>query len=125
MTDFEEFDHARLRKLAYRITGSISDAEDIVQDGWLRWHRCDRDEIVDPARFINQIVANLSLDKLRRNKRHREIYVGSWLPEPAVSFMTEGHCPIQHHRVCPSHGRHRSLESPYLTVVMSTMLRRK
>ena len=72
----------RLRGLAYRMVGSISDAEDIVQDAWLRWQGCDQSKIENPNHYIVRIVSNLSLDRLRANKKHRETYVGSWLPEP-------------------------------------------
>lgn len=72
----------RLRGLAYRMVGSISDAEDIVQDAWLRWQACDQNKIENPNQFIVRIVSNLSIDKLRANKKRRETYVGSWLPEP-------------------------------------------
>lgn len=72
----------RLRGLAYRMVGSISDAEDIVQDAWLRWQACDQNTVDNPHQFIVRIVSNLSIDKLRANKKRRETYVGSWLPEP-------------------------------------------
>lgn len=72
----------RLRGLAYRMVGSMSDAEDIVQDAWLRWQACDQNKIENPNQFIVRIVSNLSIDRLRANKKRRETYVGSWLPEP-------------------------------------------
>lgn len=81
--DFEA-ERERLQGLAYRMTGSVSDAEDIVQDAWLRWQSCDKNEVENPQRFITRIVSNLSLDRIRANKKHRETYVGSWLPEPSL-----------------------------------------
>ncbi len=72
----------RLVRLAYRFLGSVSEAEDIVQDAWLRL--ADADDVDDPAKYLSRIVANLSLDRLRSAQRRRETYVGPWLPEPML-----------------------------------------
>ncbi|MBB3382315.1 MULTISPECIES: sigma-70 family RNA polymerase sigma factor [unclassified Rhizobium] len=72
----------RLVRLAYRMLGSIADAEDIVQDSWLRWLATDRASVREPAAFLRTIVTRLCLNELKSARRRRESYVGSWLPEP-------------------------------------------
>ena len=68
--------------LAYRITGSRVEAEDIVQDAWLRARRTDGATIDNPAAWLTRVVARLALDHLRSARHRRESYVGPWLPEP-------------------------------------------
>jgi len=80
-TPFEQH-RDRLVGAAYRITGSVADAEDIVQDAWLRWSRQDRSEVADPLAFLVRTVTRLALDRLRRIAARHETYVGEWLPEP-------------------------------------------
>jgi RNA polymerase sigma-70 factor, ECF subfamily len=70
--------------LAYRITGSRVDAEDIVQEAWLRARRTDGATIDNPAAWLTRVVARLALDHLRSARHRRESYVGPWLPEPVV-----------------------------------------
>ena len=77
-----ELERPRLTGLAYRMLGSLSDAEDVVQDAWLRWQRADRDEIRNPAAWLTTVSSRLALDRLRAQRRRREDYVGPWLPEP-------------------------------------------
>lgn len=72
----------RLLRLAYRMLGSLVEAEDIVQDAWLRWRAADRDAVREPAAFLHRTVARLCLDQLRSARRRREVYPGPWLPEP-------------------------------------------
>lgn len=72
----------RLIRLAYRYLGSASEAEDIVQDAWLRFSATAEAE--HPARLLSRIVTNLCLDRLRSAQARRETYVGPWLPEPIV-----------------------------------------
>ena len=72
----------RLLRLAYRMLGSMAEAEDVVQDAWLRWRRTDRAEVREPAAFLTRIVTRLCLDALKSARSRREAYVGSWLPEP-------------------------------------------
>ncbi|EWY42465.1 RNA polymerase sigma factor SigJ [Skermanella stibiiresistens SB22] len=72
----------RLVRLAYRMLGSWSDAEDIVQDAWLRWCRVDQATVLEPAAFLSRTVTRLALDALKSARARRETYVGSWLPEP-------------------------------------------
>jgi RNA polymerase sigma-70 factor (ECF subfamily) len=74
----------RLRALAYRFLGSMSDAEDVVQAAWLRWAAADQDGVAEPEAFLRRIVARLCLDELKSARRRRETYVGPWLPEPVV-----------------------------------------
>src|SRR5581483_11405506 len=70
--------------LAYRMLGSRAEAEDIVQDAYLRWHATDRAAIEEPRRYLGTIVTRLCLDRMKSAQARREIYVGQWLPEPVV-----------------------------------------
>jgi RNA polymerase sigma-70 factor, ECF subfamily len=79
----------RLLGLAYRMLGSRSDAEDVVQDAWLRF--ADADDVRNPEAFLVTIETRLCLDRLKSAKAQREIYVGPWLPEPI--FDTDGLSP--------------------------------
>ncbi|MDL2402187.1 sigma-70 family RNA polymerase sigma factor [Rhizobium mayense] len=72
----------RLVRLAYRMLGSVADAEDIVQNAWLRWLGTDHTSVREPAAFLRTIVTRLCLNELKSARRRRESYVGSWLPEP-------------------------------------------
>jgi RNA polymerase sigma-70 factor, ECF subfamily len=78
---FEEHRPALLG-LAYRLLGSMWDAEDVVQDAYVRWSRVDRDEVRDPRAYLVTVVSRLALDQLRSARVTREAYVGPWLPEP-------------------------------------------
>ncbi|WP_420137466.1 sigma-70 family RNA polymerase sigma factor [Sphingomonas sp.] len=80
--DFQA-ERARLARLAYRMMGSFSEAEDIVQDAWLRWQRVEGD-IDTPAGYLTRIVTRLCLDRLKSARARRETYVGPWLPDPIV-----------------------------------------
>ena len=74
--------------VAYRLTGTVADAEDIVQDAWLRWHRQDPEkgtEITDLRAWLTTVVSRLGLDRLRSAAHRRETYTGDWLPEPVVT----------------------------------------
>ncbi|MDX6752306.1 RNA polymerase sigma factor SigJ [Geminicoccaceae bacterium 1502E] len=79
-----EAQRPRLRRLAYRLLGSLADAEDVVQDAWLRWRRVDPAAVLAPERFLTTVVTRLALDRLRAARRAREAYEGQWLPEPVV-----------------------------------------
>ncbi|MEP6478731.1 MAG: RNA polymerase sigma-70 factor [Rhodoglobus sp.] len=72
----------RLFGIAYRMLGSASDAEDVVQDAWLRWQGTDRTAVREPAAFLATIVTRLALSALDSARARREVYVGPWLPEP-------------------------------------------
>ena len=74
----------RLRGLAYRMLGSMSDAEDAVQETYLRWHGTDRDRVEDPRAFLMTTTARICIDMLTSARARREEYVGPWLPEPVV-----------------------------------------
>ena len=71
--------------LAYRILGSAHDADDVLQDAYLRWRAADRSAVADPRRYLSRVVTHLAMDVLRRRQAARETYVGPWLPEPVPS----------------------------------------
>jgi RNA polymerase sigma-70 factor (ECF subfamily) len=79
-----ETQRPRLTRLAYRMLGSLADAEDAVQDAWLRWTRVDPDEVGDPAAWLTRATTRLCLDRLRAARVAREAYKGPWLPEPLI-----------------------------------------
>lgn len=72
----------RLFALSYRLLGSRSDAEDVVQDAWLRWQQADRSSIRDPEAWLVTVATRLGIDRLRSARAQREQYIGPWLPEP-------------------------------------------
>jgi RNA polymerase sigma-70 factor (ECF subfamily) len=77
--------HHRLFGIAYRMLGSATDAEDVLQDAWLRWQGVDRARVSDPAAFLARTVTNLCLTALTSARARREVYVGPWLPEPVLT----------------------------------------
>jgi RNA polymerase sigma-70 factor, ECF subfamily len=81
-----EFDalRPRLTRVAYRMLGSMSDAEDVVQDAWLRWQATDRAAVRVPEAFLRRVVTRLCLDQLKSARARHEDYVGPWLPDPVV-----------------------------------------
>lgn len=74
----------RLVRVAYRMLGSVADAEDVVQDAYLRWAATDRDAVRVPEAFLRRVVTRLCLDQLKSARVRREEYIGPWLPEPVV-----------------------------------------
>ncbi|WP_392870425.1 RNA polymerase sigma-70 factor [Streptomyces sp. LN499] len=79
-------EHRRLLfSVAYRILGSAADAEDAVQDAWIKWSSTDRSQITQPKAYLTRIVSNLALEHLRSTRHKRETYVGPWLPEPILT----------------------------------------
>jgi len=80
--DLFEAQRGRLLGLAYRMLGSRADAEDVMQDAWLRWSAADRIAIDSAEAYLVTIVTRLCLDRLKSARAKREIYVGPWLPEP-------------------------------------------
>jgi RNA polymerase sigma-70 factor, ECF subfamily len=72
----------RLFGIAYRMLGSRAEAEDVVQDAWLRWHRTDQDAVRDPEAFLVVTTTRLAINAARSVRDRRETYVGPWLPEP-------------------------------------------
>lgn len=87
-----EFENHRrhLTALAYRMLGSVAEAEDAVQDAYLRWHRSDLGAVNDPRAYLTTVVTRLCLDRLKAARRQRETYVGAWLPEPIVEGAGDG-----------------------------------
>lgn len=85
-SDVSEFEALRphLLAVAYRLTGTFADAEDMVQEAWLRWEATDA-EIADLRAWLTTVVSRLALDRLRSAAHRRESYVGEWLPEPVVT----------------------------------------
>jgi len=73
-----------LLRTAYRMLGSMADAEDVIQDAWLRWSSVDHDQVKEPAAFLRRTVMRLCLDVLKSARSKREEYVGPWLPDPIV-----------------------------------------
>lgn len=78
-----------LRSLGYRMLGTLADAEDIVQETWLRWSEVPSQEIEAPRAFLSKIAARLCLDHLKSARVRRETYVGEWLPEPVAEEPDE------------------------------------
>lgn len=77
-----------LARIAYRMLGSLADAEDVVQEAFVRWLRTDRDAVRNPEAFLRRMVTRLCLDQLKSARRRRETYWGPWLPEPVVAPET-------------------------------------
>jgi RNA polymerase sigma-70 factor, ECF subfamily len=74
----------KLIRVAYRMLGSIADAEDVVQDAFLRWLDADREAVREPEAFLRRVVTRLCLDQLKSARHRRETYIGPWLPDPIV-----------------------------------------
>lgn len=83
-TTIFETHRPRLVRLAYRMLGSMAEAEDVVQDAWLRWQQIDLATVDAPPAFLSRIVTRLCLDVMKSARSRRETYVGSWLPEPMI-----------------------------------------
>ena len=83
----DSFDRHRrlLFTVAYQMLGSVADAEDVVQDAWLRWSSADRADVADPKAYLVRVTSRLALDRLRAARTRRESYVGPWLPEPLLT----------------------------------------
>lgn len=77
-----EAERTRLVRLAYRMLGSIGEAEDVVQDAWIRWRQVDHVGVASPAAFLSRTVTRLCLDVMKSARVQRETYFGTWLPEP-------------------------------------------
>src|SRR5215217_2518958 len=83
-----EANRQRLRRLAYRMLGSVSEAEDVVQDAWLRWQRAGA-TADNPQAWLVQATTRLCLDRLKSARSRRETYVGPWLPEPLIEELAD------------------------------------
>ncbi|HQT52634.1 MAG TPA: RNA polymerase sigma factor SigJ [Phenylobacterium sp.] len=88
MTDTDAFEaqRPRLTRLAYRMLGSVAEAQDAVQDAWLRWRRAG-DDIADPAAWLVRTTTRLCIDRMRAAKSQRDAYRGPWLPEPLIEDL--------------------------------------
>lgn len=84
-TDVFEEHRSVLLGVAYRMLGRVADAEDVVQDAWLRWAAADRGDVREPRGFLVRVTTRLAIDRLRHVQSRREAYVGPWLPEPLVT----------------------------------------
>lgn len=84
-TDVFEAHRPVLLGVAYRMLGRVADAEDVVQDAWLRWSGADRADVREPRGYLVRITTRLAIDRLRQIKARGETYVGPWLPEPYVT----------------------------------------
>lgn len=82
-----------LVRLAYRMLGSVSDAEDIVQDAWLRWHEAATEAVDNPRAYLARITTRLCLDQMKSARSRREFYVGAWLPEPLIASLADSSAP--------------------------------
>ena len=71
--------------IAYRMLGSVQDAEDVVQEAYLRWEKADQGAVKSPKAWLSTVATRLSIDQLRSARKQREVYVGEWLPEPLVT----------------------------------------
>ena len=87
VTDAEVFEAHRglMFAIAYRMLGTIADAEDAVQDAWLRWSAAPRADVADPRAYLARVVTNTALNRLRSVRSRREAYIGPWLPEPLLT----------------------------------------
>jgi RNA polymerase sigma-70 factor (ECF subfamily) len=85
VTDLFEEHRPVLTGVAYRMLGRIADAEDVVQEAWLRWSADRRDDVKEPRGYLVRITTRLAIDRLRHVQSRRESYVGPWLPEPIVT----------------------------------------
>jgi RNA polymerase sigma-70 factor (ECF subfamily) len=79
-----EMHRSHLLGVAYRMLGSLAEAEDVVQESWMRWERTGSQDVANPRAFLSRIVTNLCLDQMKSARARREEYVGPWLPEPLV-----------------------------------------
>src|SRR5260370_32201433 len=85
----------RLQAVAYRMLGSVSEAEDALQEAWVRLSRADSDAVENLGGWLTTVVGRVCLDMLRARRARREDYVGSWLPEPVVTVDDSANPPDQ------------------------------
>jgi RNA polymerase sigma-70 factor, ECF subfamily len=91
-----------LFSLAYRMLGTVSDAEDMVQEAYLRWMQVDLATIQSPKPYLCSVVTRLCIDQLRSAKTQRETYIGEWLPEPMLTDTMTHHNPAAHTELAES-----------------------
>ncbi|MFH9348198.1 RNA polymerase sigma factor SigJ [Kitasatospora sp. NPDC017646] len=94
-SDAFETNRRYLGSVAYRLLGSFTDAEDVLQDAWLRWQATDRATVTDPRAFLTTVVTRLCYDQLGSARARREAYYGEWLPEPSVSYASAPDSPAE------------------------------
>jgi RNA polymerase sigma-70 factor (ECF subfamily) len=95
-TEVFELHRSTLIGAAYRILGSRSDAEDVVQEAWIRWSGVDHDTIDEPRAFLLTVTTRLALNRLRQLATRKESYIGPWLPEPvATDSRSDGAAAVQ------------------------------
>ncbi|UGY94855.1 RNA polymerase sigma-70 factor [Streptomyces gobiensis] len=87
VTEVFEEHRPTLLGVAYRMLGRVADAEDVVQESWLRWSAADRTGVREPRAYLVRVTTRLAIDRLRQAKARRESYVGPWLPEPLVTDL--------------------------------------
>ena len=80
----------RLTSLAYRMTGTPDDADDVVQEVWIRWQRVDRSTIDNEAAWLTTVTTRVAIDRLTSAQARRELYVGPWVPEPLAHRSGNG-----------------------------------
>ncbi|MGW7272805.1 RNA polymerase sigma factor SigJ [Streptomyces sp. NPDC054864] len=85
VTDVFEEHRPVLMGVAYRMLGRVADAEDVVQEAWLRWSAADQSQVREPRAYLVRVTTRLAIDRLRHVQSRRESYVGPWLPEPLVT----------------------------------------
>ncbi|MFH8467208.1 RNA polymerase sigma-70 factor [Streptomyces sp. NPDC017991] len=85
VTEVFEEHRSVLMGVAYRMLGRVADAEDVVQEAWLRWSGADRSDVREPRAYLVRVTTRLALDRLRQTRARNEAYVGPWLPEPYVT----------------------------------------
>lgn len=86
-----------LLSLAYRVLGTVSDSEDVVQEAWLRWSATGREDVREPRAYLATTVTRLALNALRERRNRRETYVGPWLPEPLADGRWAGNAVLSGH----------------------------
>lgn len=79
----------KLMRVAYRMLGSVADAEDMMQEAFIRWMKADRSEVREPEAYLRRMVTRLCLDQLKSARRQRETYIGPWLPDPVLDEEEE------------------------------------
>lgn len=89
-TEVFEAHRPRLTRLAYRMLGSLAEAEDVTQEAWLRWSRVDPADLREPGAWLTRTTTRLALDLLKSARMRRETYVGAWLPEPLITQPASG-----------------------------------
>ena len=100
-----------LMRVAYRMLGSVSDAEDVVQEAFIRWMGTDRSQVREPEAFLRRTVTRLCLDQLKSARRQRETYIGPWLPEPVLTASDQFSAPAKQAEL------HESISMAFLTLL--------